>query len=537
MDPLTQLPFSARELTATLPLLAPALTGLLCLFADLYLARQRSKVGLGLISAGGALLTAFLCLALWSGSEDRVLVAGTLAISRFASTLALGVLLATALISLAGMHHGQAAFALSTGEPRATIAHGEFFALIQFATCGMLGLLVANDLLTLFVALEILSICVYCLTGIDRRRARSSEGAMKYFVLGAFASGFLLYGIALLYGAGHTLRLDRLAALDLHDRQVSLALVGGVLLMVGLLFKVGAVPFHAWVPDAYEGAPTATTGFMSVAVKVAAFGAALRVVAALGQSGAMGPAGAWLLWLVAGVTMIAGNAGALTQRNPRRLLAWSAIAHSGYVLVGLVALARCWDVGHAGVIHGAPSPDLVAAGKDAVGGVIYYLLGYGAANLAAFAVLCHLERGGEEVEDLADLSGLAQTQPGPAFAMTLAMISLAGIPCTAGFLGKLWVFRSGVATGDVGLVVIALVTSVLSLYYYLRVVVVMYMQEPGQGLPGELTAGRVTAPDPSRWGSRLALSVAAALILILGMYPGERLLGMVVQGARALVPS
>ena len=541
MEPLQKLPYESKELVAMLPLALPALCGILCLVADLFIprGRGRSSTALGMISFAGALLTALACLAAWSGTDDRVVIAGSLAVSRFASFLSLSVLLATGLISLAAMHHGLPAFGLAVadgqGRSGSSVAHGEFFALVQFATSGMLALIAANDLLTLFVALEILSISVYCLTGLDRQRSRSAEGAMKYFVLGAVASGFLLYGISLLYGATHTLRLDQIAAMQLHPGQQSLALVGSVMLMVGLLFKVGAVPFHAWTPDAYEGAPTASTGFMSVAVKAAAFGASLRVLAALGSAGALGAVGAWLLWLIAGLTVIVGNAGALTQRNPRRLLAYSAIAHSGYVLIGLVALARTWDPGHPGTAGGEAAERLALAGKDAVQGVIFYLLAYAAANVGAFAVLCHLERGGEEIEDLADLAGLAKTQPGVALAMTLAMISLAGIPCTAGFVGKLWVFRAAVSTGDVGLVLLGLVTSVLSLFYYLRVVVVMYMQEPGQGLPGDLGAARVPAPDPSRWGSRLSLAAASVITVLLGIYPGQRLMDMVAEGAEALL--
>lgn len=540
MEPLSKLPYESKELVRMLPLALPAVCGVLCLVADIFLPRGRSRsaTALGMISFGGALLTALACLALWRGSEEQVVIAGTLAVSRFSAFLSLAVLLGTGLISLAAMHHGQPAFGLATMDPGrggSTVAHGEFFALVQFATSGMLALIAANDLLTLFVALEILSISVYCLTGLDRQRSRSAEGAMKYFVLGAVASGFLLYGISLLYGATHTLRLDEIARAELAPGQQSLALVGSVMLMVGLLFKVGAVPFHAWTPDAYEGAPTPSTGFMSVAVKAAAFGASLRVLVALGSAGALGAVGAWILWLVAGLTVIVGNAGALTQRNPRRLLAYSAIAHTGYVLVGLVALARVWDPGHPGAGGGEAGTSLALAGKDAVQGVIFYLLAYAAANVGAFAVLCHLERGGEEIEDVADLAGLAKTQPGIALAMTLAMISLAGIPCTAGFVGKLWVFRAAVSTGDIGLVLLGLVTSVLSLFYYLRVVVVMYMQEPGQGMPGDLGAGRITAPDPSRWGSRLAIVTATVLTVALGVYPGERLLDMVAQGAEALM--
>lgn len=525
MEPMTSLPFDGREVARAVPIAMPALFGVAALLLDLFLPRGRSKGPLAITAAAGAVVTAILALALWRGEAAAIQVAGSLSLSSFGAALSISILLAAAVIAFAAMHHAE-------GEPNvATQAHGEFYALMLFGTSGMLALATANDMVTLFVALETLSIAVYAMTGIDRRRSRSAEGAMKYFVLGAFSSGFLLYGMSLLYGATGTMRLSEIADLALDARHANLAATGGMLVLVGLLFKVGAVPFHSWTPDAYEGAPSAVTGFMSVGVKVAAFGAALRVVTTLGEADAFQNGGAWALWLVAALTVIVGNAGALTQRNPRRLLAYSAIAHSGYVLIGVLAVARSFDASHP-----LAGPTMVDVGKDATAGVLFYLLSYAVANLAAFAVLCHLERKGEEVDDIADLSGLAKVQPGAALAMTLAMISLAGVPATAGFLGKFWVFRAGIAAGDLGLVILALVTSGLSLYYYLQVVVVMYMREPGEAVAaGEPAVTRSLADEPRRWGSRVAYVAASVLIVLLGIYPGERLLKLVVEGAEALL--
>ena len=530
MEPMTELPFTGREVARALPIALPAVFGMVALLLDVFLPRGRSKGPLAIVTAAGALVTAIVTLAVWRSASDdpgQLILVKSLSASSFSAALSITVLLAVAVIAFANVHHGE-------GEPGvATHAHGEFYGLMLFATSGMLALIAANDLVTFFVALETLSIAVYALTGMDRRRSRSAEGAMKYFVLGAFSSGFLLYGISLLYGATQTMRLSDMAALTLMPANAGLAGAGGMLLLIGLLFKVGAVPFHSWTPDAYEGAPSAVTGFMSVGVKVAAFGGALRVVAALGDAGALSGGAVWALWLVAAVTLIVGNAGALTQRNPRRLLAYSAIAHTGYVLIGLVAVARAFDKDHP-----LAGPTMKEVGHDAVAGVLFYLLAYGVANLAAFAVLCHLERKGEDVDDLSDLAGLSRTQPAAALVMTLAMISLAGIPATAGFLGKLWVFRAGIAAGDVGLVILALVTSALSLYYYLQVVVVMYMREPGESVAQDeprVAASRALTPDARRWGSQLAFIAAGALIVILGIFPGERLLSLMVAGAEALL--
>ncbi|MGE0706488.1 MAG: NADH-quinone oxidoreductase subunit N [Planctomycetota bacterium] len=521
---MSKLPYPAGDFLQVLPIAIPAIFGMVVLVLDLYLKRGRQKTPLALMTVLACGLSAASALVVWGGDADQVYLGGALATSAFGGAMALAVLLGTSLIGLAVAHHAQ-----SSGEgdfeQHRTLAHGELYGLLLFGTSGMLALCVANDLVTFFVAIETLSICVYALTGVERRQARSAEAAMKYFVLGAFSAGFLLYGVSLLYGATHTLRLDVLAATAISPRNLPLATTGGMLLLIGLLFKVGAVPFHAWVPDAYEGAPSPVTGFMSVGVKVAAFAGILRVVQALGACGALGQGGVWILWAVAAVTVIAGNAGALTQRNPRRLMAYSGIAHSGYLLIGVVAFARIFGTT-------APAHDLLHAASDAAAGVLFYLLAYAVANAGVFAVICHLERRGEDVDAITDLAGLGHTQPRAALVMTVCLLSLAGIPGTAGFLGKLWVFRAGIATGDVGLVVLALIASAISLYYYLYFVVVMYMREPQVG-----TAG-ASPEDQGRWASRLALSAAGLLTVILGVYPNfppTRLLELVVQGANGLI--
>lgn len=529
MDPLTplqSLSFNAGEFLAVLPIGIPAVFGLVALVLDIYLGRGRNKTPLALLTAIGCILAGLAAYAVWGQADGSPVIAGTLAPSAFGASAAVAILLGTMLIGFAVAHHSQTPEGVGVEGGR-SLAHGELYALLLFGTSGMLALTVANDLVTFFVAIETLSIAVYSLTGSERRLARSAEGAMKYFVLGAFSAGFLLYGMSLLYGATGTMRLDVLAATPIDENSLPLAGVGGLMIMIGLLFKVGAVPFHAWTPDAYEGAPSPVTGFMSVGVKVAAFAGIIRVIDGLGSSGGLGadmagsPVGSWVLWFVAALTVVAGNAGALTQRNPRRLMAYSGIAHTGYLLVAIVAFSRQFGTS-------APALDLQHAASDASAGLLFYLIAYALGNAGVFAVICHLERRGEDVDNLEDLSGLATTQPRSALVMTICLLSLAGIPGTAGFLGKLWVFRAGVASGDVGLVVLALLASAISLFYYLRIVVLMYMRDPQVG-----TAG-ASGEDPQRWASRLGIGLAGLLTVVLGVYPPAGLLDLVVSGARAI---
>jgi NADH-quinone oxidoreductase subunit N len=491
--------FPLDELLPLLPLVAVALAGIVALIADVWLGR--SKVALGNIAVAGVVAAGLALVLTWNLPAPKIVLGGALVISRVGLALGLAVLVAAGSAALYSMHYGQGT----------AVASGETYGLLLLSTTGMLGLCAANDLITLFVSFETLSLGVYALTGVARHRAGAAEGAMKYFVLGAFSSGFLLYGIALVYGASGTVRLDEIAVRGFGSAG-GLGLTGTLLVLVGFLFKLGAVPFHAWVPDAYEGAPANVTGFMSVAVKAAALGAALRVLIALGLARVATSFQAPLdlekvLWVVAAATMILGNAGAFTQSNPRRLLAYSGIAHTGYALVGLVAVARFLDARRTGI----PDALLESSARDAASGIVYYALGYGVANLAAFAVLSFLESRGQDVDDVDSLAGLSQTRPLAALAMTVAMISLAGIPGTAGFIAKLWVFRAGIGAGDAGLVILGLLASALSLYYYLRIVVVMYMRAP---------AGEVSV-SATHFGARLAYGLCALATIGLGVLPGK----------------
>jgi NADH-quinone oxidoreductase subunit N len=361
------------------------------------------------------------------------------------------------------------------------INHGEFYALVLFATAGMMLMIPAVDMLPVFLGLELMSIPIYVLAGFDRRKLRSNESALKYFLIGSFASAILLYGMALLYGvAGSTSFAAIRAAFDPAN---PLAVAGLGLVIVGFAFKISSVPFHQWTPDVYEGAPSAVTAFMSVTVKLAAFGALLRVIAL-----AFDPIPALqnVLWVLAALTLIVGNVMAVIQDNVKRLLAYSSIAHAGYLLIGFVP--------------GTP---------DGYASVVFYLVCYLFMNLGAFAVVVALANRGADCERMDDFAGLARTRPGMAALMTLFMISLAGIPGTAGFMGKIMVFSAAVSAGEVPLAILGVLMSVVSVYYYLRLPVLMYMREPGEKPPRmEIATGEI-----------FVLAVCAGGVLFLGIFP------------------
>lgn len=362
------------------------------------------------------------------------------------------------------------------------INHGEYYALLLLSTAGMMLMVSAVDLITIFLGLELLSIPIYVLAGFDRRKLRSNESAMKYFLIGSFASGILLYGMALLYGTtGHT-DLEGIRAGFSFDNPLAIAGLG--LVVVGLAFKVSAVPFHQWTPDVYEGAPTSVTAYMSVTVKAAAFITLLRFVAGTGSDG--GTQLTEVLWVMAAATMIVGNVTALVQDNVKRMLAYSSVAHAGYVLMGFVVV-----------------------GPESQAAVIFYLLAYLFMNLGAFGVMVALTDRGRDWDHIEDFAGLARRRPGMAALMTLFMLSLAGIPGTIGFVAKFQIFASAVQGGQVWLTVIAVLTSVVSVYYYLRLPVWMYMHEPGEVTPRpgiDTTEGVV-------------LVLCAAAVLLFGLFP------------------
>ena len=369
---------------------------------------------------------------------------------------------------------------------RDDLPKGEYYALVLFAIAGMIMMATANDLLVVFIALEILSIAVYVLTGIRRDDARAVEAAFKYFLLGAFSSAFFLYGIAFTYGVAGTTRLDRVgaffAAQSMSDNPLMLVAVG--LLLVGFAFKISAVPFHMWTPDAYEGAPAVVTGFMSTGVKAAAFAAFTRVFLS-----AFEPfSGDWVqtVWLLAAATMILGTVVGVAQTNLKRMLAYSSIAHGGYLLVGLVAANE--------------------VGKAAI---LFYLLAYAVTNVAAFGVIALLGAKDAANDELRDYAGLWHTRPALAALMTISLLSLGGLPPTVGFIGKWYIFSAAVSAGYYGLAVIGVLTSVVSVFFYLRVVVMMYMADrPAAHTPPEIPAVGMAA---------LVASIAA--ILVLGVLP------------------
>lgn len=349
---------------------------------------------------------------------------------------------------------------------------GEYYSLLLFSASGMLLFASSTELLTLFLGLELLSIPLYVLSGFLRKDERSLEAGLKYFLLGAFSSAVFLFGGALVYGATGT--TDLAAALTLAPSDPLLQ-VGYVLLLSGFLFKAATVPFHMWAPDVYEGAPTAVTAFMATAVKAAAFGALARVLFLAAPVNSLLPAPEFLWW-IAVLTMTVGNLAALTQSNVKRMMAYSSIAHAGYMLIGLVTFTASGD-------------------REALSAVLYYLLAYTLMNIGAFGVVILWGERGEERLEISDYAGLGWRTPGLALAMSVFMISLAGLPPTAGFLGKYVLFQNAVEHGFVSLVVIAVLNSALSVYYYLRVLVALYMRPAERELVLErstVVAGVVT---------------------------------------------
>jgi len=379
--------------------------------------------------------------------------------------------------------------------PEHNLNRGEFYTLLLFATFGAMVLAGAGDALTLFLGLETMSIGAYAISAFRRSNPRSAEGALKYFLLGSFAAAILVYGFALLYGAtGHTDLAGIGAAAQSGASHNPLLVVGAVLVLAGLVFKVSAVPFHSWTPDAYEGAPTPGTTYMAVAVKAGAFATLLRVlVLALGDATWRPWASGWppVMATLALLTMTVANLIAGRQESVKRMLAYSSIAHAGYALVGVTAMLR------------APA--------DGVGSVLFYLLAYTASTAGAFGALILCGSRGKEAVTYDDLSGLGKRHPAAALAFSLFLVSLAGIPPTAGFFAKWFVFRAAIDGGLYWLSILGLLNSVIGAYYYLRVLVYMYMREPAAGAPvaQPMRSGYVTA----------ALLVSAVLVLVLGLTP------------------
>ncbi|MGZ8365070.1 MAG: NADH-quinone oxidoreductase subunit N [Nitrospira sp.] len=383
---------------------------------------------------------------------------------------------------------------------------GEYYGFVLLALSGMMVMVSSADLLTLYLGTELMSLSLYVMAGLKRSDPRSLEASAKYFVLGAFSSGILLYGISLLYGATGSTRLPEIAAaISGRNLDDPLLLFATILLTVGFGFKLAVVPFHMWTPDVYQGAPTSVTAFMAVASKAASFGAFLRVF----MEGLGGLKANWsaMFLLLCLATLILGNILALVQTNVKRMLAYSSIAHAGYALIGVVA------TGH-------------MENSSGIASVLVYLSLYAFMTFGAFAIVAMLRKGGIEGVDIEDFTGLAKRHPVAALLMLIFMVSLAGIPPTAGFIGKLYVFMSAVEAGLPWLAVVALIFAVISAYYYLRLVMVMYMREP---VDQSSTSPRmVMSPALS-----IVLACAVAGVVIFGIYPNP-LVNFAMQAVLAL---
>jgi NADH-quinone oxidoreductase subunit N len=462
------------EYAAIIPILIVALSGAFAMLAEAF--RQPGErmpiAGLGLIGLIGA---AAASVFLWDTDRSSF---GVIRSDNFALFINLILCLIGILTML---------FSNEVVE-RAGLPSGEYYALTLFALCGMMMMAAATDLLVIFIALEILSLAVYVLTGINRPSLSGAEAAFKYFLLGSFSSAFFLYGVAFMFAVAESTRLEQISvALSAQGAGAppTLAIFGVALLAVGFAFKVSAVPFHMWTPDAYEGAPTIVTAFMSTGVKAAAFAAFVRVFLS-----PLEPLQAhWVpvLSVVAAVTMIAGTVLGVVQTNVKRMLAYSSIAHAGYLLLGLIAAN--------------------GTGKAAV---LFYLLTYAVTNLGALGIVALLGTPENEHDELRDFAGLNQTRPGLTALMTVFLLSLGGFPPLAGFIGKYYIFLAAVQENHFTLAIIGVLTSVVSVFFYLRIVVMMYMTEGPEMYRPRVPAAAVAG-----------LALATIAVFYLGVLPNR----------------
>jgi NADH-quinone oxidoreductase subunit N len=439
----------------------------------LFGAFQKGKKGLPYICLLGILLSFIVSVMLWNSRGYAF--SKMIAVDNYSLFFHFIFLIATGLSVL-----------ISTDYLRVRgIESGEYYALLLLTVFGMILMASGLNLIIIFLGLEILSLSLYILTGFDRGEIRSIESSMKYFLLGAFATGFLLYGIALVYGASGSLRLDEIARFIKNNGMSHplMFFMGTGLLIVGFGFKIASVPFHVWTPDVYEGAPTPVTAFMSIGAKAAGFAAFVRILMF-----AFGTEVHWvpLLWVLSALTMTLGNVVAISQTNIKRMLAYSAIAHTGYLLIGMVA-------------------------KSSLGlhGILFYLLAYTFMNIGAFTVVIFLGKNGEENLNLEDYCGLGSKKPLLAGAMAIFMFSLSGIPPTAGFMGKFYLFSAAIKEGYIWLAVLGVMNSLISVYYYLRIVVLMYMKESVKEIG-----------QPSLYLNLIcALLITSFVTLYLGLFP------------------
>ena len=466
-----------------LPELVLSVFGIIVMMIDPLIPEQGSKKPLGMIAIVGILagLAATACQTGFYGNAFY----NTIRVDTFSVFFHVVVLLIALVVSLTSLEYLEVQ----------RIRSGEYYALVLFATVGMMLMSSAVELVLIFIALEISSISTYILAGMRRRAAESAEASLKYFLLGSFATAFFLYGVALVFGATGTTNVYGIARY-LQTQSSLLVYLAVGLMFVGLGFKVASAPFHIWTPDVYEGSPAPVVAFMSTGPKAAAFAVLLRVLFATGAPGWF-----WMVWVSAALSMTLGNIGALVQQNVKRLLAYSSIAHAGYLLV---AFAAARQVG--------------------ISAAIFYAASYAAMNVGAFAVISHFASTGEKYVTLDDYAGLGRRSPMLAAILTIFLLSLIGIPVTGGFFAKFYVFSAALQSHLVGLTIIGVINSAIAAYYYLRVIVYMYMRDER----GEISVARI----PAGLGIGLAISLIATIYL--GVLPG-RVLDYAMQSAQDLM--
>jgi len=472
-----------------LPVLVLSLFGIVVMVLDPLVDEEKSQKTLGGIAFVGTLVA--LASTWYMAQSPGLAFSNTIRIDSFSIFFNFLVIAIAAVVILSSFEY------MAVQRIRA----GEYYALILFGVVGMSLMSSSVELVLIFIGLEISSISTYILAGFRRNEAASSESSLKYFLLGSFATAFFLYGVALMFGATGSTNIDVISQkLQAAPAEV-LVFLAMALMFVGLGFKVAAAPFHVWTPDVYEGAPAPVVGFMSTAPKAAAFAVLLRVVFSINAPGRF-----WLLWVAAALSMTLGNVGALVQSNVKRLLAYSSIAHAGYLLVAFAM----------------STPETSLTGISAA---MFYTAAYAAMNVGAFAVVSHFGNAGERYVTLEDYEGLGKSSPILAATLTMFLLSLIGIPMTGGFFAKFYVFSAALRANLIWLTLIGVANSAVGAYYYLRVIVAMYMRESRKEVP--------VTPIPFGLGLALALSLLATLYL--GILP-NRVLQIAQHSAQALLP-
>ena len=461
----------AADYVRILPEIVLAIFGMLIMVLDPLMDEQRSQRTLGALALVGSL--AALIATLFQSQYRGLAFWNMVQVDSFSVFFHFLVAAVAAVVILSSYEY------MAVQEIRA----GEYYALVLFGALGMSLMSSAMELVLIFIALEISSISTYILAGFRRRAAISSESSVKYFLLGSFATAFFLYGVALMFGATGSTSITIIGDALRSGHIPVLAYVAVAFMFVGLGFKVAAAPFHVWTPDVYEGAPSPVVGFMSTAPKAAVFAVLLRIMFE-----ADAPGRVWLIWVVAALSMTLGNIGALVQDNVKRLLAYSSIAHAGYLLVAYAALPN----------NGIPA-------------AMFYTASYAAMNVGAFAVISHVAGEGERYVTVEDYEGLGRRSPLLAATLTIFLLSLIGIPITGGFFAKFYVFSAALQANLVGLVIIGVLNSAIASYYYLRIIVVMYMREARE----DIALPRISFA----LGTALVISVVATLYL--GILPGR----------------